>query len=146
MATWPQSSTAARLHASQQKNPTPLTSTAEQLTISSIEDQSLRHMRKSRLRTSVWHLELQNSLGKDWSHSRSEKGIKIEAYHAPQFESNIISVRILSSTFDVIFSSTRKDYNACFLVDPSTKKTVAEYPLVNNMYLMFMQDRTGKYK
>ena len=67
-----------------------------------------------------------------------EDDIKLEAYHAPQFESNIISMRMLSFTYEVTFLGHRKDYIACFHMDTTTKRTVAEYPLVQNIYPKIM--------
>ena len=63
-----------------------------------------------------------------------EDSIKIDTYHAPEYVPYIISGRILWSILGVIFSRDGKDYNACFFIHPTTKITVAEYHLVNNMY------------
>ena len=63
-----------------------------------------------------------------------EDGIKVEAYRAPEFESNIVSTQVLSETYDVTFSSHFLSYNACFFFRPDTRDIVAEYPLKESMY------------
>ena len=85
-------------------------------------------------------------IGKGLVTPHFESEVKVEAYHAPQFESSIILVRILSSIFDVAISGNRKVYHACFSEYLTIEKAVAECSLVNNMHPIIMGSEGGTNK
>lgn len=63
-----------------------------------------------------------------------EEGLKIEAFHEPEFESYIVFTRLLADTYDVSFSEHFQPYNVCFFFRPGTHEIVTEYPLKDFMY------------
>ena len=47
-------------------------------------------------------------------------GMLVEAYHAPKFSSNILSVRLLQKNFEVLFSESIRGYPACYFLRKGT--------------------------
>ena len=71
-----------------------------------------------------------------------EGGIKFEAFHAPQFGSNIISVGLLSRLYEILFSNSIRLYPGCFLLRPKTLEVAAEYPMKDMLYPIPMKNST----
>ena len=63
-------------------------------------------------------------------------GMKLTAYHTPQFTNNILSVSELSNHFDVLFSSSFPNYKGCFIFNKSTRNVIFETPCENGLYVL----------
>ncbi len=46
-----------------------------------------------------------------------DNGIIVAAYHAPEFGSNILSLRHLLNNFEVLFSNSIRNYPGCFFME-----------------------------
>ena len=77
-------------------------------------------------------------VGKGMVHIPIGKGFYVEAYHAPEFSSNILSVRLLQKDFEVLFSESLKGYPACYLMEKGSHKIRAEFPLKRGLYPVSM--------
>ena len=63
-------------------------------------------------------------------------GMELTAYHTPQFTNNILSVSGLSDHFDVLFSSSVRNYKGCFIFNKSTRNVIFETPCENGMNVL----------
>ncbi len=70
--------------------------------------------------------------------------ILIEAYHAPMFSANVLSVAILSDHYEAVFSKSLKNYPGCFFMCKKTFEIVAEYPLRGGLYSLNLPSITQK--
>ena len=61
-------------------------------------------------------------------------GLIVDAYHTPEFSSNIVSVRILAKTFEIVFSEHIRSYPACILMRPKTFEIIQDFPLIDDLY------------
>ena len=71
-----------------------------------------------------------------------ENGISVTAYHAPEFESNIVCPRLLAKIYDVPFSEHFRHYSACFFFASGSHNVIAEYPLKDLKYPMRINSDT----
>eukprot|EP00171_Calliarthron_tuberculosum_P001071 IDg1071t1 len=62
--------------------------------------------------------------------------ITIEAYHAPEFSSNIIFVGLISISYRVLSDNDTRDYPACFFLRRGAFDIISEFKLEDNLYPM----------
>ena len=70
-------------------------------------------------------------------------GMIVEAYHAPMYSSNILSVNLLSRTFEVLFSTTIRGYEACYFLMQNSMKVMYEFRMNDGYYPMDMLEGDG---
>lgn len=58
----------------------------------------------------------------------------VKAYHTPMFHSNILSVRCLGKSFDVMFSEYKYGIPCCALQDQNSVEALHKYPLKDGRY------------
>ncbi len=83
-------------------------------------------------------------IGKGYVKLPTENSIPVEAYHAPMFSANILSVALLSDHYEVVFSKSLNNYSACFFMCKKTFEIVAEYPLRGGLYPFNLPSITRK--
>ena len=71
-------------------------------------------------------------------------GLIVQALHAPMFSSNILAVRLLSKTFEILFSSTIRGYEACFFIKQGTLDVLHEFRAHDGLYPMSMKQIEGQ--
>ena len=73
-----------------------------------------------------------------------EDEILVEAYHAPTFSSNILSVALLNYRYEVVFTKCIRSYPACFLMRKKTSEIVTEFTLKIGLYPISLPSITLK--
>lgn len=61
-------------------------------------------------------------------------GMYVEAFHTPHFAENILSVGLLSKSFDVLFSSDNHDVSSCCFMVKGTPKAVFQTAEMGGLY------------
>ena len=65
-------------------------------------------------------------------------GINVEAYHAPKFSSNIISVEWLQKNFEIVFSESISVYPGCLFMKKGTMSIIDEVKLKDDLYPLIL--------
>ena len=60
--------------------------------------------------------------------------ITVEALHVPAFCSNILSARLLSKDYEVLFSQSMRPYSACFFMDKGARTIINEFPEKDGLF------------
>ena len=63
-------------------------------------------------------------------------GIYLEAYHVPTFAENIISVHVLSKTFDVLLATTDEGTSHCSVIVAGSSRVVFQTESKHGLYRM----------
>ena len=61
-------------------------------------------------------------------------GMVFEAFHAPEFSSSVLSVRLLVSNYEIMFSESIHNFSACFFMNKGTFNIIAKYEIKDYSY------------